>query len=72
MPSIDEDLLVALAESGKLMCLAEQNNGYILQNLLSVLYRRGVTAAGGPSCWRSTRSTRTAGRTSSIPAPTKS
>ena len=27
-------------ESGKLLCLAEQNNGYILQNLLKVLYRR--------------------------------
>ena len=26
MPSIDEDLLLALAESGKLVCLAEQNS----------------------------------------------
>ena len=33
MPSIDEDLLISLYESGKLLCLAEQNNGYILQNL---------------------------------------
>ena len=40
MPSIDEDLLIELYESGKLLCLAEQNNGYILQNLLKVLYRR--------------------------------
>ena len=40
MPSIDEDLLVSLHESGKLLVLAEQNNGYILQNLLKVLYRR--------------------------------
>src|SRR4029453_867344 len=40
MPSIDEDLLIHLCESGKLVCLAEQNNGYILQNLLKVLYRR--------------------------------
>jgi transketolase C-terminal domain/subunit len=40
MPSIDEDLLIALYESGKLVVLAEQNNGYILQNLLKVLYRR--------------------------------
>ena len=40
MPSIDEDLLVSLYESGKLLCLAEQNNGYILQNLLKILYRR--------------------------------
>lgn len=40
MPSIDEDLLIALYESGRLLCLAEQNNGYILQNLLKVLFRR--------------------------------
>jgi transketolase len=40
MPSIDEDLLLALCESDKLLVLAEQNNGYILQNLLKVLYRR--------------------------------
>ena len=47
MPSIDEELLVALVGSGKLICLAEQNNGYILQNLLRVLHRRGVTAPAG-------------------------
>jgi transketolase len=40
MPSIDEDLLIGLCRSGKLICLAEQNNGYILQNLLRVVYRR--------------------------------
>jgi len=40
MPSIDEDLLIQLYESAKLLCLAEQNNGYILQNLLKILYRR--------------------------------
>ena len=44
MPSIDEDLLIALYESGKLLVLAEQNNGYILQNLLKVLYRRRKAA----------------------------
>lgn len=42
MPSIDAALLVELCESGKLVCLAEQNNGYIFQNLLRILYRRGV------------------------------
>ncbi|MPZ21376.1 MAG: transketolase [Luteitalea sp.] len=41
MPSIDEDLLIRLCESGTLVCVAEQNNGYIFQNLLKVLYRRG-------------------------------
>jgi transketolase len=40
MPSIDEDLLIRLYESGALLCIAEQNNGYILQNLLKILYRR--------------------------------
>ena len=40
MPSIDEDLLIELMESGKVVCLAEQNNGYIMQNLLKVLFRR--------------------------------
>jgi transketolase len=40
MPSVDEDLLIELCESGKTICIAEQNNGYILQNLLKVLYRR--------------------------------
>jgi transketolase C-terminal domain/subunit len=46
MPSIDESLLVRLCESGKIVCLAEQNNGFILQNLLKVLHRR-PDAAGG-------------------------
>jgi len=40
MPSIDEDLLLGLCESGKRIYLAEQNNGYILQNLLKLIHRR--------------------------------
>jgi transketolase C-terminal domain/subunit len=40
MPSIDEDMLLQLCDSGKLVCLAEQNNGYILQNLLKIQHRR--------------------------------
>jgi transketolase C-terminal domain/subunit len=47
MPSIDEGLLIHLYESGKLVCLAEQNNGFILQNLLKVLFRRRKSAALG-------------------------
>ncbi len=43
MPSIDEDLLLSLYGSGKLLCFAEQNNGYLLQNFLKVLYRRKVS-----------------------------
>lgn len=46
MPSIDEGLLLGLVASGKLVCLAEQNNGYILQNLLKGLYRRRAPVAG--------------------------
>jgi transketolase len=45
MPSIDARLLVQLCESGKIVCLAEQNNGFILQNLLRILYRRQPRAA---------------------------
>jgi transketolase C-terminal domain/subunit len=40
MPSIDEDLLLALLDSGTIVCVAEQNNGYILQNLLKLAFRR--------------------------------
>jgi transketolase len=47
MPSIDEDLLIRLYDSGKIVCLAEQNNGYILQNLLKILFRRRKAAGQG-------------------------
>jgi transketolase len=48
MPSIDEELLLKLYQSNQLLILAEQNNGYIWQNLLKVLYRnRGKVDAGG-------------------------
>ena len=40
MPSIDEELLLSLHDSDKVLVLAEQNNGYIWQNLLKVLYHR--------------------------------
>jgi deoxyxylulose-5-phosphate synthase len=43
MPSIDEDLLLRLYDSQKLLCFAEQNNGYIFQNFLKILYRRGIS-----------------------------
>jgi transketolase len=39
MPSIDDDLLLRLYDSGKMLVFAEQNNGYIWQNFLKVLYR---------------------------------
>ena len=46
MPSIDERLLLDLYKSGKVVCLAEQNNGYIWQNFLKVLGRSKGTAWG--------------------------
>jgi transketolase len=39
MPSVDHRLLVELCNSGKLLVFAEQNNGYLLQNLFKVFYR---------------------------------
>jgi transketolase len=39
MPSVDEDLLIKLYQSGLPIVLAEQNNGYLLQNFLKALYR---------------------------------
>jgi transketolase C-terminal domain/subunit len=46
MPSIDERLLLDLYNSGKVICLAEQNNGFIWQNFLKVLGRNKGTALG--------------------------
>ena len=46
MPSIDEQLLMELHDSGQLILIAEQNNGYIWQNYLKVLYRRRGTQKG--------------------------
>ena len=46
MPSVDEALLLELYNSGKLMLFAEQNNGYLWQNLLKVLYRNRDEATG--------------------------
>jgi transketolase C-terminal domain/subunit len=46
MPSIDEQLLLDLYNSGKVICLAEQNNGYIWQNFLKALGRNKGTSWG--------------------------
>jgi transketolase C-terminal domain/subunit len=45
MPSVDDGLLLQLYESGKLLIFAEQNNGYIWQNFLKVLYRHRKVSA---------------------------
>jgi transketolase len=39
MPSIDEQLLMNLYRSGRRLIFAEQNNGYIWQRFLKVLYK---------------------------------
>ena len=44
MPSIDEELLLSLYDSGKPLFFAEQNNGYIWQNFLKVMYRKRKTS----------------------------
>jgi len=46
MPSIDAELLLHLYDSGRLIVFAEQNNGYIWQNFLKVLYRRRSGVSG--------------------------
>jgi transketolase C-terminal domain/subunit len=43
MPSIDPALIAELYESGKPLIVAEQNNGFIWQNILKVLYRQGTS-----------------------------
>lgn len=49
MPSIDEALLLRLFDSGRLICLAEQNNGFILQNLMKLVFRHRAGNAAGLS-----------------------
>ena len=49
MPSIDEEMLLDLVNSGKLLVFAEQNNGYIWENSLKVVYaNRNRCASGKP------------------------
>jgi transketolase C-terminal domain/subunit len=46
MPSVDSELLLDLYNSGKLLLFAEQNNGYLFQNLLKVIYQNRDKASG--------------------------
>lgn len=39
MPSVDEELLIELSDSGKLLIFVEQNNGYLSQNFVKTMYR---------------------------------
>lgn len=45
-PSVDEVLLLELYNSGKELLFAEQNNGYLWQNFLKVVYRNRDVATG--------------------------
>ena len=47
MPSIDDELLLGLFESGVRIVFAEQNNGYIWQNFLKALYRHRQSLRAG-------------------------
>jgi transketolase len=47
MPSVDEDLLMELAASGKQIVFAEQNNGFLRQNFFKVLYKHRKKATAG-------------------------
>jgi transketolase len=46
MPSVDDLLLLELYNSGKILLFAEQNNGYLWQSFLKVLYRNREVATG--------------------------
>jgi transketolase len=46
MPSIDEGLIGKLYESGKQILIAEQNNGYIWQNFVKVVWRNCGPSSG--------------------------
>ena len=39
MPSIDEELMLSLADSGKLIIFAEQNNGYIWSSFMKIMFK---------------------------------
>jgi transketolase len=39
MPSLDEDLFMEICNSGQMIVFPEQNNGYLWQNFLKILYR---------------------------------
>lgn len=45
MASVDEEMILEIAASGKLLVFAEQNNGYLFRNFLKALYRRRDSAA---------------------------
>jgi transketolase len=46
MPSLDEALLLKLYCSRKVLCFAEQNNGYLWQNFLKIVYRHRKWGGG--------------------------
>jgi transketolase len=45
MPSVDEDMMVGIAASKRLLVFAEQNNGFLSRSFLKTLYRRRASIA---------------------------
>jgi len=46
MPSVDNAMLLELYNSGKILLFAEQNNGYLWQNFLKMIYRNRDIVTG--------------------------
>ena len=60
MPSIDDDVLMRLFQSNRLIVVAEQNDGYILENGLKVAYRHASVV--GAVDWTRVLAVNTLGR----------
>jgi transketolase len=60
MPSVDDALMLRLLQSGKLIVFAEQNDGYLLNQLLKVAYRQRTSV--GAVSWNRVMAANTLGR----------
>jgi transketolase N-terminal domain/subunit/transketolase C-terminal domain/subunit len=60
MPSVDDALMLRLLRSGRLIVFAEQNDGYLLDQFLKVVYRRHASAE--PVSWNRVMAVNTLGR----------
>ena len=60
MPSADDVLMLKLLESGKMIVFAEQNDGYLLDQLLKAVYRQRDSV--GPLSWNRVMAVNTLGR----------
>jgi hypothetical protein len=60
MPTLDHALMLGLLKSGKLIVLAEQNDGYLLDQALKAVYRHHASL--GPVAWDRVMSVNALGR----------